>query len=165
MPGTNVAKPLSGRTMATMISGPSASRPAPTVTTAFMPTLRMRAPAPNDTRAKVPIRGSSPAPATSGSAPRIFCRYCGRYSSEAKKVADIRPMTMHALRNRPLPMTDGGTSPSSPARRSRRANATRSTTHSTRAPRTAGLVHPTFGAWPRATSSAIRPTDREAMPA
>ena len=69
--------------------------------------------------ANVPISGSIPTPGCgrpSSRAPLVM--NCGRYSSAAKKIADISSTATQAARRNPVAITSPGTRASSPARRS-----------------------------------------------
>jgi hypothetical protein len=57
---------------------PTARHAAPALTTRFAPKRSYSGPAANEIAANTPISGNSPAPACSGSHPRIFCMNWGR---------------------------------------------------------------------------------------
>ena len=88
----------------------------------------------------------------------------GRNSSTTKKTADINSVARQAARKPGLAITSPGTSARSPARRSTTTKATSSSAKPPNRASIRGSAQPHCVTWSSPSNSAMRPTDRVAMP-
>src|SRR5207344_461051 len=92
--------------------------------------------------ANVPIIGNKPTPDAAAEYPSTLVMNCGKYSSAAKKIADISSVAMQAGRKARFLSTSLGTSAIAPARRSINTNPTSATVASAKRPTISGSVQP-----------------------
>ena len=113
-----------------------------------------------ETAANVPIIGTSPAPEPNAENPSSLIMNCGRYSSAAKKIADISSTTTADDANPRSAIMSAGIRAFAPARRSSTPKPIKASAATPNAARIAGSVHPSSDPWSSATSRASNPIDR-----